>query len=161
MQTACCPQTGIQRTGCSALVIPDACTATSRLSHLTSSTLNAARVDELPLALAVHERLEVTGAVAVGPADSAVARRAARHRSGEGSPARVQRARPGHLDRRAPGVVRLADHERLPVTMAVQVGPAGRAVARGTRHRVDPAYPALVQRRQVGHLDRRAPGGAG
>src|SRR5215831_4987180 len=91
--------------------------------------MNAACAHGPPLGLAGHERLDVTGAVGVGPAGGAFACRAARYRVDPGKPARVQRTRAGHLDRRAPRAVRLADHERLHVTEAVRVEPAGRAVA--------------------------------
>src|SRR5262249_50605883 len=70
---------------------------------------------EPSLGLVDYERLGVAGAVGVGSARGASARGAARHRGDFGIP-RVQGARAGHLDRVAPGAVRLADHERLLVT---------------------------------------------
>src|SRR5260221_13041606 len=86
------------------------------------------------LALADDEPLLVTGDVRVERAGRALARRTARHRGDTGPPALIQGLRAGHLDRCAPRVVRLADHERLPVTVAVDVDPADRAVApRGAR----------------------------
>src|SRR5712692_7032462 len=115
-------------------------------------------LDRLPpgaVALADHERLLVTGAVRVEPACRAVARRRARHGEGLGTPALVQGARTGHVDRLAPGAVALADHERLLVTGAVRVEPACRAVARrGARHGEGFSSTALVQGAQGGHLDR-------
>src|SRR5712691_10066744 len=57
-------------------------------------------------ALADHERLPVTGTVAVEPDGRAAARRGARHGAGLGVPALVQGARAGHLDRLAPDASR-------------------------------------------------------
>src|SRR5215469_6324851 len=132
------------------------------MSRLTCSTLNGGCAREPPLGLADHERLEMrgdTGAVGVGPAGGAEARRAARHRDDGGIPALVQGAQPGHPDRLAPGAVALADHEPLEVTGAVRIEPAGGAVARrGARHRGDAGIPARVQRTRAGHPDRLAPG---
>ena len=93
----------------------------------------------------------------VVPAGRAGARRGARHRADPGVPL-VQGPQAGHLDRRAPDAVPLAGHEPLRGAAAVRVVPGGRAVARrGARHRVDLGVHALVQGRQAGYLDRRAP----
>src|SRR5262249_9304170 len=92
-----------------------------------------------------HERLGVTGAVAVGSAGGAVARGGARHGGDPGEPARVQGARAGHLDRLAPGAVRLADHERLEAAGAVGVAPAGGAVGRRAARHGEPAGPPGVR----------------
>ncbi len=95
----------------------------------------------------------------VRPAGRAVASRRARHLGHVGVQAGVQRPQAGHLDRLAPGAVPLADHEPLSALRTVQVGPAGRAVARRrARHRPHLGVPGRVQRRQAGHLDRLAPG---
>src|SRR5262249_44131337 len=109
--------------------------------------------------LAGRERLEVAGAVPVGPARAAVARRGARHRGGEGVSALVEGGGAGHLDGRVPGAVDLADHERLLAAGAVSVGPARAAVARrAARHRGDVSVPPLVERGGAGYLDGRVPG---
>ena len=75
----------------------------------------------------------------------------------------------GHLLRHAPDAVLLAHHERLNrvvagrgVIGAAGVGPARGAVTRRpARHRGDAGVPADVQRRQAGHLHRRAPHAVG
>src|SRR5262249_35296305 len=63
----------------------------------------------------------------VVPAGRAVARRGARHREDVGKP-EGQCPQAGHLDRRAPDAVLLADDE--PKVVGVIVGPAGAAAAR-------------------------------
>src|SRR5215472_12707788 len=95
---------GIQRAGRPA---GGARRAWLRLSHLTCSKMSVMGTREPLSGLVDHERLGVAGAVAVGPAGGAVARRAARHRGDGGIPARVQGGQAGYLDRRAPGAVRL------------------------------------------------------
>src|SRR5260370_18822034 len=111
-----------------------------------------------PVAFADHERLVVTVAVRVEPAGAAVARRGTRHRGDAGIPARVHRTRPGHLPSLAPRAVLLADHERLPVTGAVIVAPAGAALARrGARQRGAPNPPRPRRRPRPRHAYPPAP----
>ncbi len=71
----------------------------------------------------------MAGAVRVGPAGHAGARRGARHRADADVPALVQGRQAGHLDRAVPDAVRLGDDEPLVVKVPVLVEPAGRAVA--------------------------------
>src|ERR1700729_192367 len=105
-----------------------------------------------------YEGLIVAGAGHVVPACRAVARRGTRHGRDLCRSAGVQRRRAGHLDRGAPRAVYIADDERLLVTGAVPVRPAGRAVAGlTTGHRFDVGVSADVQGRQTGHLDCVAP----
>src|SRR6266568_4140951 len=122
--------------------------------------------DAVPLA--DHEPLLMTVAVPVKPAGRAVAPRGARHREDLGPLAFVQGPQAGHLDRPAPDAVPLADHEPLPMTMAVPVVPAGRAArppgpnepaARTSRRRLSSPreHPGQSQANTPGHDLAHAP----
>ena len=87
------------------------------------------------------------------PPALAVARRRARHRTGLGSPAAIERGAAGHLPGPLPGPLVLADDERLNVRRGVLIVPARRTVARrGARHRSERGVPALVEPGGTGHL---------
>src|SRR5262249_60869113 len=104
-----------------------------------------------PILLSDPVRPRVTEAVEVVPGGGAVARRGTRHRGDTGRPVPVQDARGGHLDRRAPDAVRLADHERLRAVGEVTVEPPGGAVTpRGTPPRGRPGSPAPGQEAPAG-----------
>src|SRR5690349_11135917 len=107
-----------------------------------------------------HERLLMAGAVGIGPAGAAVARRRARHRTGPCLTALVEGGGAGHLDGLLPDAVHLTGDERLLAAGAVGVPPGGGAVARRrARHRTGRRVTALVEGGGAGHLDGGTPGG--
>src|SRR5258708_11283933 len=103
--------------------------------------------------LADDERVVKRRAVHVPPAGAAVARRTARHRADLRIVALVEGGGAGNLDGVMPGAVHLTDDHQLFVAGAVDVPPAGAAVARRTaRHRADLRL-ALVEGSGAGNLD--------
>src|SRR5215469_17514169 len=99
-----------------------------------------------------YERLRLVRAVGVVPGGGAVARRAARQPFRAGLPAGVERAQPADLLCGAPGAGGLVDDERLLIEGAVEVEPAGGAIAgRAARQRFDQRQRAGLDA-DTGHL---------